>query len=83
MEEIMAIQQQISLEKNEEKEGKELKVLIDRKEGDLFIGRSEFDSPEVDNEILIESKEPLIPGNFYRVKITKADFFDLYGNVIQ
>jgi ribosomal protein S12 methylthiotransferase len=82
MEEIMEIQQQISFEKNEEKVGMELKVLVDRREGGLYIGRSEFDSPEVDNEILIESLKPLQPGNFYRVKITKADYFDLYGTII-
>lgn len=82
MEVIMEIQQQISLGKNEEKVGMELKVLIDRKEGDLYVGRSEFDSPEVDNEILIESSEPLLTGNFYTIKIIKADFFDLYGTVI-
>jgi ribosomal protein S12 methylthiotransferase len=82
MEEIMAIQQEISLEKNQEKVGREFKVLIDRVEGDLYVGRSEYDSPEVDNEILINSKEELLTGNFYRVKINRADFFDLYGNVI-
>jgi ribosomal protein S12 methylthiotransferase len=81
MEEIMEIQQEISLEKNQEKVGKEFKVLIDRKEGDLYVGRSEYDSPEVDNEILIESAIPLQTGNFYQVKIEKADFFDLYGAI--
>jgi len=81
MEEIMEIQQEISLEKNQEKVGKVFKVLIDRKEGDLYVGRSEFDSPEVDNEILITSDSPLQNGNFYQVIITKADFFDLYGTL--
>jgi ribosomal protein S12 methylthiotransferase len=79
MEEIMEIQQEISLEKNQEKIGKEYKVLIDRKEGDFFIGRSEYDSPEVDNEILIESAVPLHTGSFYQVIIDRADYFDLYG----
>jgi len=81
MEEIMEIQQEISLEKNQEKVGLEFKVLIDRKEGDLYIGRSEYDSPEVDNEILIDSSEPLQTGNFYQVIINKADYFDVYGLV--
>lgn len=81
MEEIMAIQQEISLEKNEKKIGQSLKVLIDRKEGDLFIGRSEFDSPEVDNEIIIETKKPLQVGNFYLAEIKQSDFFDLYASV--
>ena len=62
--------------------GKVLKVLIDRKEGELYVGRSEFDSPEVDNEILIQSDTPLKTGNFYPVKISNADFFDLYGTLI-
>jgi ribosomal protein S12 methylthiotransferase len=82
MEEIMEIQQEISLGKNQEKVGREFKVLIDRKEGDFFVGRSEFDSPEVDNEILIESALPLHTGNFYQVKINRADYFDLYGAII-
>jgi ribosomal protein S12 methylthiotransferase len=82
MEEIMEIQQEISLEKNQEKVGQSFKVLIDRKEGDLYVGRSEFDSPEVDNEILIDSPETLQTGNFYQVKISRADFFDLYGTII-
>ncbi len=82
MEEIMEIQQEISLEKNHEKVGKEIEVLIDRKEGDLYVGRSESDSPEVDNEILINSPLSLHIGNFYRVKIGRADYFDLYGTLI-
>jgi ribosomal protein S12 methylthiotransferase len=81
MEEIMEIQQEISLEKNQEKVGKEFKVLIDRVEGGFYVGRSEYDSPEVDNDILIESAVPLLPGNFYQVKIERADYFDLYGTI--
>jgi ribosomal protein S12 methylthiotransferase len=81
MEEIMEIQQEISLEKNQEKVGTEYKVLIDRKEGDFYVGRSEFDSPEVDNEILIQSVVPLHTGNFYQVKIERADYFDLFGKI--
>jgi ribosomal protein S12 methylthiotransferase len=82
MEEIMAIQQEISLDKNQEKVGKEFKVLIDRIEGDYYIGRTEYDSPEVDNEILIESSNPLQIGNFYKILVNRADFFDLYGTVL-
>lgn len=82
MEEIMAIQQEISMDKNQEKVGRDYKVLIDRVEGDYFIGRTEFDSPEVDNEILVESSEPLQIGNFYRIMIHRAEHFDLYGKVI-
>jgi ribosomal protein S12 methylthiotransferase len=81
MEEIMEIQQEISMVKNLGKVGKVFKVLIDRKEGDLYVGRSEFDSPEVDNEILIESPVTLQTGNFYQVKINQADYFDLYGTI--
>jgi ribosomal protein S12 methylthiotransferase len=83
MEEIMSIQQEISLGKNQEKVGKRLKVIIDRREGDFYIGRSEFDSPEVDNEILVESTEPLQEGNFYRVIVNRADYFDLYATAIK
>ena len=78
--EIMDIQQQISAEKNSEKEGKTFKVLIDRKEGNYFIGRTEFDSPEVDNEVLLDAKENYVRiGDFVNVKIERAEEFDLYG----
>lgn len=82
-EEIMAIQQEISLENNRARVGKTYKVLIDRKEGDYFIGRTEYDSPEVDNEVLITSgnSQPAI-GKFYNVNITKADDFDLFGEIV-
>jgi len=80
--EIMEIQEKISLELNNQKIGKTFKVLIDREEGDYFIGRTEFDSPEVDNEVLIKKDySEIIPGNFYNVKIIKADFFDLFGKI--
>ncbi|MBI9039700.1 MAG: 30S ribosomal protein S12 methylthiotransferase RimO [Bacteroidales bacterium] len=80
--EIMGIQEKISLELNNQKIGKIFKVLIDREEGDYFIGRTEFDSPEVDNEVLIKKDySVIIPGNFYYVKIIKADFFDLFGKI--
>lgn len=79
MEELMGIQQQISLENNQSLIGKTLKVIIDREEGDYFIGRSEFDSPEVDNEIIVAKNKDLRMGEFYKVKITRADFFDIYA----
>lgn len=81
---IMLAQEEISFELNQLKVGKELKVLIDKKEGDYFVGRTEFDSPEVDNEVLIEAKGNYLPiGHFAAVKITEATEFDLYGKVIQ
>ena len=62
--------------------GKTIKVIVDRKENGFYIGRSESDSPEVDNEVLIESPESDIKiGRFYSVKITRSDFFDLYGTI--
>lgn len=82
MDELMAIQENISLELNEERVGEVYKTIIDRKEGDFWIGRSEFDSPEVDNEILIPEKYPLKPGHFYHIKITGAESFDLYGEPV-
>lgn len=77
--EIMEIQQSISAEKNRSFEGKILKTLIDRKEGKYFVGRSEYDSPEIDQEILIEARNSLIPGHFYDIKITGSSEFDLFG----
>jgi len=83
VEEIMQIQQQISYEINQEKIGKTYRCLFDRKEGDFFVGRTEFDSPDVDNTVLISAKNTYInPGSFANVKITSADDFDLYGEVI-
>jgi len=82
MDEIMEIQQEISMEINQGKVGREYKVLIDRKEGNFYVGRSEFDSPEVDNEILIDTELSLQTGNFYQVNINRADYFDLYGTLI-
>ncbi|RLD30004.1 MAG: 30S ribosomal protein S12 methylthiotransferase RimO [Bacteroidetes bacterium] len=80
---IMELQSQISWELNQEKIGKTFKVVIDRKEGDYFIGRTEFDSPDVDNEVLIyTTKTYLKTGEFTFVKITDATDFDLYGEVI-
>ena len=81
--EIMEIQSQISWELNQAKIGQEFKVVIDRKEGNYFVGRTEFDSPDVDNEVLIDaSKTYLKTGEFTKVKVIEAEDFDLYGEVI-
>jgi ribosomal protein S12 methylthiotransferase len=78
--EIMEIQKQISLELNERRIGQTFKVLIDKKEGDYFIGRTEFDSPEVDNEVLINASSSYARiGDFVKVKITDASEYDLYA----
>lgn len=80
---IMEIQSQISWELNQQKIGQEFKVVIDRKEGNYFVGRTEFDSPDVDNEVLIDAaKTYLKTGEFTKVKIIEAEDFDLYGEVI-
>ncbi len=80
---IMELQSQISWELNQEKIGKTFNVVIDRKEGDYFVGRTEFDSPDVDNEVLIDAtKTYLKTGEFTTVKITEAADFDLYAVVI-
>lgn len=82
--EIMEVQSQISWELNQQKIGKEYKVVIDRKEGNYFVGRTEFDSPDVDNEVLIDaSKTYLKTGEFTTVKITEAADFDLYAEVVK
>ena len=82
-EEIMDLQTHISWELNQEKVGKIYKVLFDRKEGDYFIGRTEFDSPDVDNEVLVKAKDTYVRmGDFVNVIIEKADHFDLYGVVV-
>ena len=80
---IMELQSGISYELNQEKIGKTYKVLLDKVEGDYFIGRTEFDSPEVDNEVLVKKENTYIRlGDFTNVKITNADYYDLYGEVI-
>ena len=82
LDKLMALQQQISEEIESEKVGKTFPVIIDRKEGDYYVGRTEFCSPEVDPEVLIPVKDKrLRVGNFYQVKITGSDEFDLYGQV--
>ena len=81
--EIMEIQSQISWELNQGKVGKTFRVVIDRKEGGYYVGRTEFDSPDVDNEVLIDAtKVYLKPAEFYEVKITDAADFDLYGEAL-
>ncbi len=81
-EEIMAVQQEISLQKNSEKIGQTFKVLVDKKEAGRYIGRTEFDSVEVDNEVIIKANKKLEIGNFYAVKITNAFDYDLEGEVV-
>jgi ribosomal protein S12 methylthiotransferase len=77
--ELMELQQNIAAGLNEFLVGRSFKTVIDRREGDFFVGRTEYDSPEVDQEVLIPVEYQLIPGNFYNIKITKAGDFDLYG----
>lgn len=80
---IMELQSQISWELNQQKIGKTFKVIIDRKEGNYFIGRTEFDSPDVDNEVLIDATTTYLKtGEFYDVKINEAEDFDLYGEAL-
>ena len=83
VERLMELQQGISLEINLNRIGSIEKVLIDKLEGDYFIGRTAYDSPEVDNEVLILAQQKLQTGCFYQVEIIDADHFDLYGKVIQ
>ena len=80
--EIMEIQQQISANLNQQKIGKTYKVIIDKKEGNFFVGRTEFDSPEVDGEVLITSEKELQKGDFVTIKITGAEDYDLYGEEV-
>ena len=81
--EIMDLQTHISWELNQKKIGRTFKVLFDRKEGDYFIGRTEFDSPDVDNEVLVRANENYVRiGDFANIKIEKSDHFDLYGVVV-
>ena len=80
--EIMELQQEISLQANEEKVGKVFKVIIDKKEAGRYIGRTEFDSVEVDNEVIIQSDKKLVPGTFVQARITKAYDYDLEAVVV-
>src|SRR5476651_1805439 len=81
---IMEIQQGISFDKNQEKIGHTFKVLVDKKDGDFFVGRTQFDSPEVDNEVLIDAEVNYATvGSFVNVKIDSAEDFDLYGEIVK
>ncbi|RST27509.1 30S ribosomal protein S12 methylthiotransferase RimO [Chryseobacterium lacus] len=83
VEEIMELQSQISWEKNQEKIGKVFRCIFDRKEGNYFVGRTEFDSPDVDNTVLVEATNVYISsGSFMNIKITAAEEFDLYGVLV-
>lgn len=83
LDELMAVQQEISSEIESEKVGKVMKVIVDRKEGEYYVGRTEYCSPEVDPEVLIPCKEKVLrTGCFYNVKITEGDDYDLYGTVV-
>ena len=81
--EIMEVQQEISLEKNQEKIGNTYKVIVDKKESGRYLGRTEFDSVEVDNEVVINSSKKIPVGSFVNVKITKAYDYDLEGDVVE
>ena len=82
-EEVMDLQSSISYELNQKRIGKIYKVLFDRKEGDYFIGRTEFDSPDVDNEVIVNAKDYYVRlGDFANIKIIKSDHYDLYGEVV-
>jgi len=80
--EIMEVQQEISLEKNQEKVGKVFKVIVDKKEAGRYLARTEFDSVEVDNEVIIDTTKRLKPGDFVEVRITKAFDYDLEGELV-
>lgn len=81
-EDIMAVQQEISYEKNQEKVGQTFKVLVDKKEAGRYLGRTEFDSVEVDNEVIIQTDKKLQPGEFHQVRITRAYDYDLEGELV-
>jgi ribosomal protein S12 methylthiotransferase len=84
VETIMGIQQEISFDINQDKVGRTFKVLIDKKEGNYLTGRTEYDSPEVDNEVLIDARiSYATPGSFAQVKIDRAEDFDLYGQIVK
>ena len=80
--EVMEVQQEISYELNQQKVGKVFKTIIDKKEAGRYLGRTEFDSVEVDNEVVVQSSKKLVPGDFVEVRITKAYDYDLEGEVI-
>ena len=82
LDQLMALQQDISAEVEAEEVGQVMKVIVDRKEGDYYIARSEFCSPEVDPEVLIRADKRLRVGQFYQVRITSSDEFDLYAELL-
>ena len=83
MEDIMRLQERISLQNNAKRIGSTMRVIVDRKEGEFYIGRSEYDSPEVDQELIIDSKgRRLLRGRYYDVVVTDAEDYDLYAEVI-
>jgi ribosomal protein S12 methylthiotransferase len=80
----MRLQERVSLQNNARRVGQTMRVIIDRKEGDFYIGRSEYDSPEVDQELIIESfGKRLMRGRFYNVVITDCEDYDLYAELAQ
>lgn len=81
LDELMLLQQGISEEINATKVGKTLKVIVDREEQDYYVGRTEFDSPEVDPEVFISKEKELKPGNFYNIEITSSEPYDLFGHI--
>jgi len=80
--EIMELQEAISLQHNQDRVGKVMRVLIDRKEDDFYVGRTEFDSPEVDNLVYVEADRKLDIGEFYPVLIKEAEAYDLFGGAV-
>ena len=78
----MTLQNDIARENNLRRVGRTERVLIDSRQGDYYVGRTQYDSPEVDPEILISKDTPLSPGSFYQVKVIDAQAFDLYGKVL-
>ena len=77
----MALQQEISAEIEAEKVGKTMKAVIDRKESDYYVARTEFSSPEVDPEVIIKTRRKLSIGEFYNVEITDSEYFDIQGQI--
>jgi ribosomal protein S12 methylthiotransferase len=84
VERVMRLQERVSLENNARRIGQTMRVIVDRKEGDFYIGRSEYDSPEVDQEIIIDScGKRLLRGRFYDVKITDCEDYDLFAELVK
>jgi ribosomal protein S12 methylthiotransferase len=80
---IMRLQERVSLENNARYVGRRMRVIVDRKEGDFYIGRSEYDSPEVDQELIIDSGgKRLYRGRFYEVEVTDCEDYDLYARIV-